>query len=123
MRWLIGGPTRKLSPWARMLRTDIARGHCIDMIAGYFLPSPLILRRIKRAGRAARQVRVVTASRSDNRATIAAARFSYAGLLRRGVRIFEYQPTKLHTKLYVVDEPSTSAPPISTCAACSSIWR
>lgn len=104
LRWLIGGPTRKLSPWARQLRTDIAGGACIDMIAGYFTPSPLILRRIKRAGRAARQVRVVTAAKSDNNATIAAARFSYAGLLRRGVRIFEYQPTKLHTKLYVVDD-------------------
>ena len=103
LRWLIGGPTRKLSPWARALRTDIARGRCVDIIAGYFTPSPLILRRIKRAGRSAKQVRVVTASKSDNTATIAAARFSYAGLLRRGVRIFEYQPTKLHTKLYVVD--------------------
>lgn len=104
LRWLIGGPTRKLSPWARTLRTDMAVGQCIDMIAGYFTPSPLILRRIKRAGRAAKRVRIVTASRSDNTATIAAARFSYAGLLRKGVRIFEYQPTKLHTKLYVVDD-------------------
>ena len=104
LRWLIGGPTRKLSPWARQLRADIARGRCIDMIAGYFTPSPLILRRIGRAGRSAKQVRVVTAAKSDNTATIAAARFSYAGLLRRGVRIFEYQPTKLHTKLYVVDD-------------------
>ncbi len=104
LRWLIGGPTRKLSPWARTLRADIAHGRCIDMIAGYFTPSPLILRRIKRAGRAAKRVRVVTASKSDNTATIAAARFSYAGLLRRGVRIFEYQPAKLHTKLYVVDD-------------------
>lgn len=104
LRWLIGGPTRKLSPWARALRTDIAAGSCVDMIAGYFTPSPLMLRRIKRAGRAARRVRIVTAAKSDNNATIAAARFSYAGLLRKGVRIFEYQPAKLHTKLYVVDD-------------------
>ena len=104
LRWLIGGPTRKLSPWARALRHDIARGRCIDIIAGYFTPSPLILRRIGRAGRSAAQVRVVTAAKSDNTATIAAARFGYAGLLRRGVRIFEYQPAKLHTKLYVVDD-------------------
>ncbi|WP_374942946.1 phosphatidylserine/phosphatidylglycerophosphate/cardiolipin synthase family protein [Sphingomonas sp.] len=104
LRWLIGGPTRKLSPWARALRTDIAAGTCIDVIAGYFTPSPLILRRIKRAGRAAKRVRIVTAAKSDNSATIAAARFSYAGLLRKGVRIFEYQPAKLHTKLYVVDD-------------------
>ncbi len=104
LRWLIGGPTRKLSPWARALRTDLETGRCIDMIAGYFTPSPLLLRRIERAGRSSQQVRIVTASKSDNNATIAAARFTYAGLLRRGVRIFEYQPTKLHTKLYVVDD-------------------
>jgi cardiolipin synthase len=104
LRWLIGGPTRKLSPWARTLRADIAAGRCVDIIAGYFTPSPLLLRRIERAGRASKRVRIVTASKSDNNATIAAARFSYAGLLRRGVQLFEYRPTKLHTKLYVVDD-------------------
>ena len=104
LRWLIGGPTRKLSPWARALRDDMERGRCIDMIAGYFTPSPLLLRRIERAGKHSQRVRIVTASKSDNNATIAAARFSYAGLLKRGVRLFEYAPTKLHTKLYVVDD-------------------
>ena len=102
--WLIGGPTRRLSPWAKVLRADIARGSRIDMIAAYFTPGPRLLARIKRAGRGRGQVRIVTAAKSDNTATIAAARFSYAGLLRRGVRIFEYQPSKLHTKLYVVDD-------------------
>jgi cardiolipin synthase A/B len=104
LRWLIGGPTRRLSPWARALRADMAAGRRIDLIAGYFTPSPTMLRRIEKAGRRRTPVRVVTASKSDNDATIAAARFSYAGLLKRGVRIFEYQPTKLHTKLYVVDD-------------------
>jgi len=104
LRWLIGGPTRKLSPWARTLRDDMAAGRCIDLIVGYFTPSPMLLRRIEKAGRRNTRVRVVTAARSDNNATIAAARFSYAGLLKRGVKVFEYQPTKLHTKLYVVDD-------------------
>jgi cardiolipin synthase len=104
LRWLIGGPTRRLSPWARTVRDDMAHGRCIDMIAGYFLPSPMLLRRIERAGRASHRVRIVTAARSDNNATIAAARFTYAGLMRRGVRIFEYLPTKLHTKLYAIDD-------------------
>ncbi|MEI9927976.1 MAG: phospholipase D-like domain-containing protein [Sphingomonas sp.] len=30
--------------------------------------------------------------------------FTYAGLLRKRVQIYEYQPTKLHTKLFVVDD-------------------
>ncbi|MCU6455091.1 phosphatidylserine/phosphatidylglycerophosphate/cardiolipin synthase family protein [Sphingomonas sp. A2-49] len=103
-RWLIGGPTRRLSPWARTVRDDMRRGKRIDIIAAYFTPSPTILRRLDKAGRRRARVRVVTAAKSDNNATIAAARFTYAGLLRKGVQLFEYQPTKLHTKLYVIDD-------------------
>ncbi|MGJ3628738.1 phospholipase D-like domain-containing protein [Sphingomonas sp. MMS24-JH45] len=109
LRWVIGGPTRRLSPWARAIKRDMRHARRIDLIAAYFMPSPMLLRRIERAGRSRGRkgradVRVVTASKSDNNATIAAARFTYAGLLRRGIRLFEYQPTKLHTKLYVVDD-------------------
>ena len=104
LRWLIGGPTRRVSPWARGVRQDMRAATRIDIVAGYFTPSPTMLRRLDKAGRRGGSVRVVTAAKSDNNATIAAARFTYAGLLRRGVRIFEYQPTKLHTKLYAIDD-------------------
>ena len=46
----------------------------------------------------------MTAAKSDNHATIAAARFTYDRLLKRGVEMFEYVPTKLHTKLVVLDD-------------------
>lgn len=104
LRWLIGGPTRRLSPWARAIRADMRRAARIDLIAAYFTPSPTMLRRLDRAGKRAARVRVVTAGKSDNDMTIAAARFAYAGLLRRGVAVYEYAATKLHTKLYVVDD-------------------
>ena len=104
IRWLIGGPTRRLSPWARAVRADMRRAASIDLIAAYFTPSPTMLRRIDHAGRRGRDVRVVTARKSDNNATIAAARFTYRGLLKRGIRVFEYLPTKLHTKLYAIDD-------------------
>jgi len=103
LRWLIGGPTRRLSPWARILRADLRVGRRISIIAGYFAPSPTILRRLDKAGKRQAEVRVVTASKSDHDGAIAAARFTYAGLLRKGVRIFEYRPTKLHTKLFLID--------------------
>lgn len=102
--WLIGGPTRKLSPWAQAVRGDMMRASRIDIVAGYFTPSPTMLRRLDKAGRRQAEVRVVTAAKSDNNATIAAARFTYAGLLRKGVKLFEYAPSKLHTKLYVIDD-------------------
>ena len=103
-RWLIGGPTRRLSPWARRLRADMTGARRIDIIAGYFAPSPTILRRLDRAGRSKADVRVLTAALSDHPGAVAAARFTYADLLRKGVRIFEYSPSKLHTKLFVVDD-------------------
>src|SRR3546814_18077251 len=64
-----------------------------------------MLRRFDKAGiKRGSRVRIITAGKSDNNATIAAARFTYAGLLRNGVEVYEYQPTKLHTKLYVIDD-------------------
>jgi cardiolipin synthase len=62
-----------------------------------------MLRRMTKVARRGR-VRLVTAAKSDNGATIAAARSLYTYMLRRGVKIFEYQPTKLHTKLFVVED-------------------
>ncbi len=101
--WLLGGPTRRLSPWARAVRADMRGARRLDVIAAYFAPGPALLRR---AGNVARRgaFRLITAAKSDNNATIMAARHSYAVLLRRGVRIFEYQRTRLHTKLFVMDD-------------------
>jgi cardiolipin synthase len=103
VRWLLGGPARKMSPWAKEIRADMRAGKRVDMIAAYFAPSPAMLRRIDQLGLGG-EARIVTASKTDNPATIGAARFTYAGLLRKGVRIFEYTPSRLHTKLYVVDD-------------------
>jgi cardiolipin synthase len=75
----------------------------LDVIAAYFAPSPGMLRRIAAVARRGR-TRLVTAGKSDNPATVAAARFTYGWLLKRRVEIFEYERTKLHTKLFVVDD-------------------
>ncbi len=102
-RWLLGGPTRRLSPWARVVKRDMQQAQSIDLIAGYFAPNPAMLRRLDKAGKRGR-VRLVLPARTDHGAAIWASRFTYAGLLRKGVEIYEYQPTKLHTKLYVIDD-------------------
>jgi cardiolipin synthase len=75
----------------------------VELIAAYFAPTWAMLRRISRIGQR-RRARIITAAKSDNHATIAAARYTYKNLLRRGVEIFEYQATKLHTKLVVLDD-------------------
>jgi len=102
-RWLLGGPTRRLSPWARVVKRDMEGSKRIDLIAAYFAPSPSMLRRLDKAGVRGR-VRVVLPSKMDHGSAIWAARFTYAGLLRKQVEVYEYQPTKLHTKLFVIDD-------------------
>ena len=103
LKWLFGGPTRRLSPWARAVRRDMRGARRLDLIAAYFAPGPALLRRSANVARRG-AVRLVTAAKSDNNATIGAARHTYWVLLRRGVRVFEYQRTKLHTKLFVLDD-------------------
>jgi cardiolipin synthase len=102
-RWLFSGPMRRLSPWSRIVREDIKRSLRLDIVSSYFAPNPAMLRRLDRAAKRGR-VRLVLPSRVDHMASLWAARFTYSGLLRKKVEIYEYQPTKLHTKLYVIDD-------------------
>ena len=103
LQWAFGGPARKLSPWALATCRDLSESRDVAMIAAYFSPSFGMLRRMGRAGGRGR-ARIITAAKSDNNATIAAARFTYNRLIRHGVEMFEYQVTKLHSKLVVFDD-------------------
>jgi len=102
VRWLHGGPLRRLSPWLRTIRHDLLRANDASLVAAYFAPTPRFTRLIDRVAQRGR-ARIMTAGKTDNAATIAAARFTFPGLLRKGTRIFEYAPCRLHTKLYVID--------------------
>jgi cardiolipin synthase A/B len=102
-RWLLGGPVRRLSPWAQSVRDDMRAAQSLSMIAAYFAPNPAMLRRLDRIGQRG-SARIITASKTDNSATIGAARFTYPGLLRKGVQVFEYAPSRLHTKLILIDD-------------------
>ncbi len=103
LQWSFGGPMRRMSPWVAATCRDLTQSNDVEMIAAYFAPTYGMLKRIARIGKRGR-ARVITAGKSDNTATIAAARFTYGRLLKRGVEIFEYRPTKLHTKLVVLDD-------------------
>jgi cardiolipin synthase len=106
LHWLFGGPTRRLSPWARAVRRDMKRAGRLDIIAAYFAPGPLLMRRIGNVARRRRGslVRVITPAKTDHQSTVGAARHTYWALLKRGAHIFEYAATKLHTKLFVLDD-------------------
>ncbi len=101
--WLVGGPTQRLSPWARAVRSDLTGARQLDMIMAYFSPGQGMLRRLGRVARHGR-ARFIMAAKSDNAATIGASRLLYGYLLRKGAQVWEYQPCKLHMKLIVIDD-------------------
>ncbi|WP_174273295.1 phospholipase D-like domain-containing protein [Sphingomonas bacterium] len=104
VRWLFGGPMRRLSPWARTVKRDMEHARALSIIAAYFAPSPRMMRRIEGVVRRRGESRLIVPSKADHQVAIAAARHTYTRLLKRGVRIFEYQPQKLHTKLFILDD-------------------
>jgi cardiolipin synthase A/B len=103
VRLLLGGPTRGLSPWARAVSDDLVAGERLDMIMAYFSPAVRLLARIGRIAKKG-QTRLLLAAKSDNGATIGASRLLYGKLLKKGARIWEFSPCKLHTKLIVLDD-------------------
>jgi cardiolipin synthase len=104
LQWQFSGPMQRKSPWALSTAQDLANARSLAMIAAYFAPMTSMLARIARVASTGGRVRVITASKSDNRATIDAARHTYSRLLRRRVEMYEYLPTKLHSKLLIMDD-------------------
>lgn len=103
VRWLVGGPTRGLSTWARCVSDDLSKARRLDMFMAYFSPPPRLLRRIGRIARRG-ETRLVMAAKSDNNATLGATRSLYRYLLRHRAQIWEFVPCKLHSKLIVLDD-------------------
>ncbi len=104
VQWLLGGPTNRISPWAITFKRSLEAGKRFDIVSAYFSPSQTILRRIAKAAKHNKGSRLVVAGRTDNNATIAAARLLYRYLMRRKTRIFEFQSRPLHMKLMVIDD-------------------
>ena len=103
LEWKLSGPLSMHNSWWRSIGRDMKRARQLDLVFAYFAPPSAMIRRIGKVGRRGR-ARIINAARSDNNATIAAARHSYSRLIRRHVEIYEYQPAKLHTKLAIVDD-------------------
>jgi cardiolipin synthase A/B len=103
LQWKFSGPLSRQNRLPAALARELASARELDLIAAYFSPPWSFLRRLRRVARTGK-ARVITAAKSDNNATIAAARHTYSRLLRRGVEMYEYQAAKLHTKLAIVDD-------------------
>lgn len=104
LQWLIGGPTNRMSSWGRALKLAMQTAARFDIVAAYFSPSQTVLRRIAKVSRRANNSRLIMAGKSDNGATVSAARLLYRYLLKRNAEIYEFQPRPLHSKLFVIDD-------------------
>ena len=104
VQWLIGGPTNRISPLGLVLKRALEQAKRIDIVAAYFSPSQTILRRIAQVTKRKKGSRLVLAGKTDNKATIPAARLLYRYLLKRKAHIYEFQPRPLHMKLFVIDD-------------------
>ena len=104
IQWLLGGPTNRISPWGMALKRALQTAKRLDIVSAYFSPSQTVLRRIAKVTRRKRGSRLVMAGKTDNGATIGAARLLYRYLLKRKAKIYEYQSRPLHMKLLVIDD-------------------
>lgn len=104
VQWLLGGPTNRISPLGLNLKRALEKATRLDIVAAYFSPSQTILRRIATVAKRGKCSRLIMAGKTDNGATISAARSLYRYLLKRKARIYEFQTRPLHMKLFVVDD-------------------
>jgi cardiolipin synthase A/B len=82
----------------------VAAERSIYINNAYFVPDPDTIRALEGAVRRGVDVRVVIpGDKTDVPIARQAGRLHYELLLRRGIRIFEYQPTMMHAKTMVVD--------------------
>lgn len=79
-----------------------ARHRCY-LTSPYFVPDETLLRGLVTAAMRGVDVRILVPERCDVPLVRSVARSYYAPLVRRGVRIYEYQPSMLHAKTLVVD--------------------
>lgn len=104
LQWKLSGPWPRHTPWPTDFVRDLWKAKQVDIIAAYFSPPKSLKRRLWRVSDRGGKVRLLTPAKSDNNATIAAARFTYGQLIAKGVDVYEYQRCKLHTKLAIIDD-------------------
>jgi len=71
----------------------------------YFVPSTAILTMIERKASEGVDVRLLApGKKSDSKTSFGAQHIEYDSLLEKGVRVFEYQPSMMHSKTMLVDD-------------------
>jgi cardiolipin synthase len=102
---LFAQPTTGSTPAERFLALTIAGARkTLYITNSYFVPDDDFRRLLKSARRRGVDVRVLTVSdKTDVKTTWYAGRHWYEELLTAGIRIYEFQPTMIHSKTIIAD--------------------
>jgi cardiolipin synthase len=102
---LFTAPTTGSTPAERFIALTIAGARkTLYITNSYFVPDDDFRRLLIRAAQHGVDVRVLTVSaKTDVKTTWYAGRHWYEPLIRGGIRIYEYEPTMIHSKTIVVD--------------------
>jgi len=102
---LYAAPTAGSTPAERFIALTISGARrTLYITNSYFVPDQDFRRLLARAARRGVDVRILTvSSKTDVKSTWYAGRHHYEELLGGGVRVYEYQPTMLHSKTIVAD--------------------
>jgi cardiolipin synthase len=98
-------PTTGSTPAERFIALSIASARKTLYVANsYFVPDDDFRKLLVSARQRGVDVRILTVSdETDVKTTLWAGRGRYEQLLVAGIRIYEYQPTMMHSKTFVVD--------------------
>jgi cardiolipin synthase len=98
-------PTTGSTPAERFIALSIASARKSLYVANsYFVPDDDFRKLLKQARARGVDVRILTVNReTDVKTTWWAGRSRYEELLRAGIRIYEYQPSMMHAKTFIVD--------------------
>ena len=98
-------PTTGSTPAERFLALTIAGARrTLYITNSYFVPDDDFRRLLEAASRRGVDVRILTVGeKTDVKTTWYAGRYRYEELLKAGIRLFEFQPTMIHSKTIVAD--------------------
>jgi cardiolipin synthase len=98
-------PTTGSTPAERFIALSISSARKTLLVTNsYFVPDDDFRKLLKLARARGVDVRILTVSKeTDVKTTWWAGRSRYEELLRAGIRIYEYQPTMMHAKTFIVD--------------------
>ena len=98
-------PTTGSTPAERFVALSIASARRTLYVANsYFVPDDDFRKLLVSARQRGVDVRILTVSdETDVKTTLWAGRSRYEELLKAGIRIYEYQPTMMHSKTFIVD--------------------